>query len=94
MEHVTWCSDGKELATAAGRALRLWSNDGPLLRSYSDNPSTISDIKWVPAKAEALRTRSRVHPVVRYHEGHLTLSWQKTKPFLSTEKNWVEVECS
>lgn len=52
VEHVAWRSNGKELATAAGRVLRFWNNDGRLLRSHSEHPSTISDIKWVPAKSE------------------------------------------
>lgn len=37
------------LASAAGRALRLWDSDGQLLREYRDHPSTIADIAWMPA---------------------------------------------
>jgi len=52
VERVAWQADGKVLATAAGRSLRLWDNAGRPLRSHSDHPSTIADIKWIPGKDE------------------------------------------
>jgi WD40 repeat protein len=52
VERAAWRADGKVLATAAGRTLRLWDDAGRLLRSYADYPSTITDIKWVPGREE------------------------------------------
>lgn len=40
------------LASAAGRVLRLWSQDGDLVRAYAPHPSTISAISWQTSTQE------------------------------------------
>jgi WD40 repeat protein len=42
---------GPLLASAAGKKLRLWSEDGTLIREYADQSSTIADIQWKPNEA-------------------------------------------
>ncbi len=44
--------DGERIVSAAGRALRLWTKDGTLLRDYPNQPSTISAIRWRPGSDE------------------------------------------
>jgi WD40 repeat protein len=49
VEHVAWRSDGEQLATAAGRSLRIWSPDGELVREHVA-ASTISGLAWHPSR--------------------------------------------
>lgn len=53
-EKVAWSPDGKYLASAAGKKLKLWSPTGELLRDYPDHPSTILDIGWKPGTGSLL----------------------------------------
>src|SRR5690606_14482758 len=49
-----WCArvafqpNGKLLASAAGRSLKLWSPEGKCAYESSDHSSTIADIGWNP----------------------------------------------
>jgi WD40 repeat protein len=46
VEHIAWSDDGRLLATAAGRKLKIWSQDGCLMREFPDHPNTIAAIEW------------------------------------------------
>lgn len=46
VEHIAWSENGRLLATAAGRKLKLWSSDGQLLQEYPDHPNTIAALAW------------------------------------------------
>jgi len=48
VERVAFAPFGDLLATASGRALRLWSGAGDLLADYAPHPSTIADVQWQP----------------------------------------------
>ena len=52
VEHVAWNPNGKQLATAAGRKLRLWDPTGRLLREFDQHDSTIADIAWEPGSGD------------------------------------------
>ncbi len=61
VEHLAWNPLGGRkgvpnlLASAAGRKLRLWSDNGQLQRQFEDHPKTISSIAWKPG-AQILST--------------------------------------
>ena len=63
VEQVAWNPLGGRkgtphlLATAAGRALRLWDAEGRALLGYDDHPSTIADLVWKPG-SQLLTTAS------------------------------------
>lgn len=51
VEHVAWlpAQDNSRpplLATAAGRVLRIWSEQGELLHEFADHSSTIAHMQW------------------------------------------------
>lgn len=54
VEHLAWNPLGGRkgiphlLATAAGRRLRLWDENGALVREYEEHPKTISSLAWKP----------------------------------------------
>ena len=54
VEHLAWNQFGGRkgipnmLASAAGRRLRLWDENGKLIRQFEDHPQTISSIAWKP----------------------------------------------
>ncbi len=49
VEHLAFRPDGKRLATAAGRSLRIWDpTTGELLHESKDFPATISTLAWQP----------------------------------------------
>jgi WD40 repeat protein len=48
VERVAWSADGKVLATAAGKKVRLWDPDGNQLREYAGHGGTVSDLAWRP----------------------------------------------
>jgi len=51
VERVAWSTDGKYLATAAGKIVRIW--DGTtfeMLREYTGHAATIADIAWQKGK--------------------------------------------
>lgn len=46
VEHIAWSDNGRLLATAAGRNLRVWTKDGQLVRDYPNHANTIAAIAW------------------------------------------------
>jgi hypothetical protein len=46
VEHIAWSENGRLLATAAGRKLKVWTEDGTLIQEYSGHPNTIAAITW------------------------------------------------
>jgi len=50
-EHAQFSPDGKLLATAAGRALRVWTLDGERLLESTTHDSTIAALAWRPDSA-------------------------------------------
>lgn len=57
VEHVAWlpAQDNRRpplLATAAGRILRIWTEQGALLHEYADHSSTIAHMQWHPPRNE------------------------------------------
>jgi WD40 repeat protein len=46
VEHIAWSDNGRLLATAAGRKLKVWTKDGELVQEYPDHPNTIAAIAW------------------------------------------------
>jgi WD40 repeat protein len=47
VEHLAWSSRGQRLATAAGRALRVWNEQGERLCGFDAHVSTISGLAWL-----------------------------------------------
>lgn len=47
VEHVAWSPASATLATAAGRLLRRWSEDGALLMSHEGHESTVTGLAWL-----------------------------------------------
>jgi WD40 repeat protein len=47
VEHVTWSPRTNHLATAAGRFLKLWKDDGELIQSHDDHASTVTGLAWL-----------------------------------------------
>jgi WD40 repeat protein len=48
IEQCAFSPDGRHLATAAGRILRIWDADGGLVREWSAHASTIATVCWRP----------------------------------------------
>ena len=54
VEHLAWNPMGGRkgipniLASAAGRSLRLWDENGHMLKQFEDHPQTISSVAWKP----------------------------------------------
>src|ERR1700676_1136917 len=46
VERVLWNPKGDLLVSAAGKKVRLWNEQGGLVRAYPDQPATIADVKW------------------------------------------------
>jgi WD40 repeat protein len=44
--HPAWSPDGQRLASAAGRALNIWSLEGALVAGATDHASTVSGLAW------------------------------------------------
>jgi WD40 repeat protein len=51
VEHVAYQPGGRQLASAAGRALSLWTEGGDLVRSFDSHGGTIAGIAWEPGGA-------------------------------------------
>jgi WD40 repeat protein len=51
-EHIAWSDNGRLLATAAGRKLKVWTKDGELVQEYPDHPNTIAAIAWKAGSEE------------------------------------------
>jgi WD40 repeat protein len=62
VEHLQWSPDGKHLATAAGKKLRIWDEQGALAGIHKDHPSTVAAICWRPdGQAVATASYGGVH---------------------------------
>lgn len=48
VEHLAWSADGRLLATAAGKKVRLWDATGAQLREYPNHGGTVADLAWQP----------------------------------------------
>jgi WD40 repeat protein len=56
VEHVAFAPDGKRLATAAGKHVRLWSEDGQPLLETQAHPSTVTALQWSKGGSELATT--------------------------------------
>lgn len=99
VEKVAWSDLSKQgrpvLASAAGRVLRFWSEDGDLLREFNDAPSTLADLAWKPGKrllaAAAYGGARLYHPdheemggVLAWQGSSLALAWSPNGQMLAT----------
>lgn len=78
VEHIAWSDNGRLLATAAGRKLKVWTKDGKLLREYRDHPNTIAAIAWKTGAEELV---SACYGQLQFWtpeelEPHRTFSWK------------------
>ncbi len=78
VEHLAWSDNGRLLATAAGRRLKLWTRDGELVREYAEHPHTIAAIAW---RADAEELVSACYGQLQFwvpgrEETQRTLSWK------------------
>lgn len=46
VEHLAWSPDGRTLATASGKVVRLWRPDGSPLRETPAHASTVAGMHW------------------------------------------------
>ncbi|MGZ3420590.1 MAG: WD40 repeat domain-containing protein [Polyangiales bacterium] len=46
VEHVAWSPDGRWLATAAGKQVRIWTREGAPHLETESHPSTVSALRW------------------------------------------------
>ena len=56
VERVAFSPDGQLVATAAGRAVRLWNLQGTLVREYAKHRATVTDLRWQPGRARLCTT--------------------------------------
>ncbi len=67
VEHLAWSPTGEYLATAAGKHLRIWTQDGVLVQTSGSHESTISAVAWSGSGNEVA---TACYPFVRlYHHG-------------------------
>jgi WD40 repeat protein len=52
VEHIAWSENGRLLATAAGRKLKMWTSDGSLVREFPEHSNTIAAIAWKKGEEE------------------------------------------
>ena len=95
VEHVAWSPNGKILASAAGRKLRLWDPAGSLIRTYDRHQSTISDIAWDPEGGDIVSGSygglqfwnvSSEEPVrtLEWQGSILTIAWSPNGRYIAT----------
>lgn len=46
VEHIAWSPSGHFIATACGKQLKLWSKEGELRQSFTEQPNTIAGVGW------------------------------------------------
>lgn len=46
VEHVTFSPNGRNLATGAGKTLRIWNSAGESLFEFQNHESTVSGLEW------------------------------------------------
>jgi WD40 repeat protein len=47
VEHVAWSPRANQLATAAGKFVKLWKDDGELIQIHDDHASTVTGLAWL-----------------------------------------------
>jgi WD40 repeat protein len=86
VEHLAWSPDGTLLACAAGRVLRVWTEDGAVALQYDQHPSTISAMVWRGdgkgigtacfGRVQLLRLgETRPYEDLRWKTSHVSLAW-------------------
>jgi WD40 repeat protein len=94
-ERVAYSPDGRLLAGAAGKSLRLWDESGALLHDWTDHASTIADIGWKPDSSAiaavayggtTLWVPGQAEPLRRYEwkGSSLVLAWSPDMVFFAT----------
>ena len=77
VEHVAWAPAGGRIATACGRKLRVWSNDGEPVLDLEPLSSTITAIAWRADGAElAAACYGGVHILSLDTRSKMTLGWK------------------
>ncbi|MBX3226985.1 MAG: PQQ-binding-like beta-propeller repeat protein [Labilithrix sp.] len=52
VEHIAWSHDGKLLAAASGKFVRIWHDDGSPLLETQPHASTVTALQWGRKRAE------------------------------------------
>lgn len=47
VEHIAFSPRANHLATAAGKHVKIWQEDGSLLQAHDDHASTVSGLSWL-----------------------------------------------
>ncbi|MEW6037027.1 MAG: WD40 repeat domain-containing protein [Pseudomonadota bacterium] len=47
VEHVAWSPSADQLATAAGKVVKLWNDDGETIHVHDDHASTVTGLAWL-----------------------------------------------
>jgi WD40 repeat protein len=98
VEHVAWSPDGRHLASAAGRCLRMWRprGGGELLWESSGHASTVSGLQWRTGSGKDLATSAyggvtlwrtgSPEPVRRYEwkGSTVALAWSPNGRYIAT----------
>ena len=75
-QQLAWSSDGKRLATAAGKTLSVWAEDATLLHRNAEHASSIAALCWdKPARDLAAAT----HGAIVIHRFDKTVSERQLK---------------
>jgi WD40 repeat protein len=45
---VAWNPSGRQIATASGRLVSIWSSDGSLLGQWSEHETSVMSVAWNP----------------------------------------------
>lgn len=56
VEHVAWSRDGRRLATASGKIVRIWNEDGSPLLETQPHASTVTALQWGKSGTELATT--------------------------------------
>jgi WD40 repeat protein len=56
VEHVTWSPDGSKLATASGKFVRIWNEDGTPFLETQPHASTVTALQWSRRGSELATT--------------------------------------
>lgn len=98
VEHVAWSSNGRHLASAAGRRLRMWRprSGTEMLWESPDHASTVSGLQWRPGSGKDLATsayggvtlwRTNLPEPVRRYEwkgSTIALAWSPNGKYIAT----------
>jgi WD40 repeat protein len=93
VEHIAWSENGRLLATAAGRKLKVWTKDGTLVQEYRDHPNTIAAIAWRSGSEELVSAcygqlqfwtpdDSRAQRIFEWKGSMLSLAWSPDGRYL------------